>query len=87
MLCPEVMDWFCHELYVNSRICFRLFPSISVSPFRWGRWEARKGSAALPPPCHSLLQSFPRVLLGGNGARTGGKKTSKTEMGQWGRGL
>ena len=70
---------------VNSQICSRLFPSISLSPSRWGRWGARKGSAALPPPCHPLLQSFPR----GNGARTGGKKPlkRKSEIGQWGRGL
>lgn len=89
MLCPEVMDWFCHELsgYCEQPDLLQALPKHLAFPLSVGAGGGGKKGLCRPP---SSLSPAPPVSQGycwGKWSQDRGEKNPKTEMGQWGRGL
>ena len=89
MLCPEVMDWFCHELsvYREQPDLLQALPKHLAFSLSLGEVGGKKGLGRPPSSLSPVPPEFPKGTVTGKWSQDRGKKTSKTEMGQWGRGL
>ena len=85
MLCPEVMDWFCHELsvYREQPDLLQALPKHLSFSLSVGEVGGKKGLGRPPSSLSPAPPEFPK----GKWSQDRGEKTSKTEIGQWGRGL
>ena len=86
MLCPEVMDWFCHELsvYREQPDLLQALPKHLAFSLSVGEVGGKKGLGRPPSSLSPVPPEFPKGTVTGKWSQDRGKKPLKRKWGSGG---